>query len=304
MPKLEEVFKLSGVPTYTFVKPAEYDKLLVALRTPGRGVVVEGPSGIGKTTAVRRALEELRITANVSILSPRIPDDLEYIQNPPEIAMGSTIIVDDFHRLDQSTKEKIANFLKVLADTEETGTKLVIIGINRAGESLISVAGDIAARLDIIGFEINSDAKVSELVKKGEQFLNVKFTMSDDIVSAANGSFYLAQFLSHETCLTAGVLESPKDTRELAVSFEGVKDKVLTTLGQRFKTPVEKFAKGTRLRREGRAPYLQILKWLADSNEWSIRLDREVPKHRELRGSVGQVVEKGYLQQLIKAIMP
>jgi len=58
-PRLEEVFKLSGVPTYTFVRPVEYDQLRIALRTPGRGLVIEGPSGIGKTTAVRSALRDL-----------------------------------------------------------------------------------------------------------------------------------------------------------------------------------------------------------------------------------------------------
>ena len=46
---LEDVFKTSGTPTYTFVRPVEYTKLIVALRTKGRGLVVEGPSGIGKT---------------------------------------------------------------------------------------------------------------------------------------------------------------------------------------------------------------------------------------------------------------
>jgi len=45
-PKLEEVFKISGVPTYTFVEPGEYGKIIVSLRTPGRGMLVEGPSGI------------------------------------------------------------------------------------------------------------------------------------------------------------------------------------------------------------------------------------------------------------------
>ena len=59
-PKLEEVFKTSGVPTFTFVKPVEFDRLIVALRTAGRGLVIEGPSGIGKTTSVLKALEQLR----------------------------------------------------------------------------------------------------------------------------------------------------------------------------------------------------------------------------------------------------
>ena len=51
MPQVEEVFKTNGVPTHTFVRPKEYLQLQVGLRTPGRGVVIEGPSGIGKTTA-------------------------------------------------------------------------------------------------------------------------------------------------------------------------------------------------------------------------------------------------------------
>lgn len=33
---LEDVFKLSGVPTVTFVEPVEFERLVVALRTAGR----------------------------------------------------------------------------------------------------------------------------------------------------------------------------------------------------------------------------------------------------------------------------
>jgi hypothetical protein len=54
-PKLEDVFKINGVPTYTFVEPKEYNHLLMSLRAAGRRVVVEGPSGIGKTTAGRKS---------------------------------------------------------------------------------------------------------------------------------------------------------------------------------------------------------------------------------------------------------
>jgi hypothetical protein len=48
--QLHDVFVLSGIPQHTFVQPVEYTRLLVALKTPGRGVVIEGPSGIGKTS--------------------------------------------------------------------------------------------------------------------------------------------------------------------------------------------------------------------------------------------------------------
>ena len=61
--RVEEVFKISGVPTHTFVRPSEFSRLQVSLRTPGRGVIVEGPSGIGKSTAITKALEALGIVA-------------------------------------------------------------------------------------------------------------------------------------------------------------------------------------------------------------------------------------------------
>ena|ERR1017187_3519166 len=98
-PLLEEVFKLSGVPTYTFVKPTEYEKLLVSLRTPGRGVVVEGPSGIGKTTAETKALAVQGIEAKALKLTARKADDVKLIAALPEMKDTGVVIIDDFHRL-------------------------------------------------------------------------------------------------------------------------------------------------------------------------------------------------------------
>jgi hypothetical protein len=98
-PLLEEVFKLSGVPTHTFVKPVEYPKLLVALRTAGRGVVIEGPSGIGKTSSVVKALDELGLAPATLRLSARKRDDIDIIRELPNISSAGTVIVDDFHRL-------------------------------------------------------------------------------------------------------------------------------------------------------------------------------------------------------------
>ena len=74
----------------------------------------------------------------------------------------------------------------------------------------------------------------------------------------------------------------------------------LDRLAGTFYKRAEVFAKGKKLRREGRAPYLQILRWLSLSDEWTIDLDREMSKHPALRGSVSQVVEKGHLQNLLE----
>lgn len=169
--RVEDVFKISGVPTHTFVTPSNDTKLKVALRTPGRGVVVEGPSGIGKSTAVQRALQELHIESQVTTLSARRPSDLELIRDLPELGNIGIVIVDDFHRLNADDQGMLADYLKVLADTEDQKNKLVIVGINQAGIDLIRFSTDIVNRIDRIQFEQEPDAKIEELIKKGEEAL-------------------------------------------------------------------------------------------------------------------------------------
>ncbi len=136
---LEDVFKRSGIPTYTFVPPLEYEKLTVALRTAGRGVIIEGPSGIGKTTAVVNALRSLGQDQAALTLSARKKDDRDLIAEIPSMTNVGVVIIDDFHRLETEVKAQIADFLKVLADEERADVKLIVVGINRVGDTLVSL---------------------------------------------------------------------------------------------------------------------------------------------------------------------
>lgn len=298
--KLEEVFKIGGTPTYTFVHPIEYPALLVALRTPGRGVVIEGPSGIGKTTSITRALSELNLADRVVSLSARKPGDLELIRELPSMSDFGTVIIDDFHRLDDTTKQAIADLMKVLADEERQNAKVVILGINKAGEALVQFAHDLNNRLEVVRFEANPIEKVQQLVALGEHALNVDINVKSEIAEAANGSFYIAQMLSHQTCLDSGVLERRKDPYATRVSFELIRGKVFERLSRTFLARTQRFAQGTRFRREGRAPYLHLLYWLANCDEWSLSVNRAIRENQALRGSVTQIVEKGYLEELVR----
>jgi hypothetical protein len=232
--RLEEVFKVGGVPTHTFVEPQEYTRLLVALRTPGRGVVVEGPSGIGKTTAVERALESLGLAKNVPRLSPRRKEDVEYIENLPILGDVGAVIVDDFQKLSDASRAALADYLKSLADDERQGVKLILVGINNAGQHLIQFAHDLVNRIDIIKFESNPDNKVNELLAKGESALNISLNVREEVVRAARGSFYLAQMLAHAVCTRANILETCRAPTTTAVSFEGVKAEVWERLSLSF----------------------------------------------------------------------
>lgn len=274
-------------------------RLLVALRTPGRGVVVEGPSGIGKTTAVERALETLGIAKDVPRLSARRREDIEYIEALPALGNVGAVIVDDFQKLPDATRASLADYLKALADEEKRGVKLILVGINNAGQHLIQFAHDLVNRIEIVKFESNPDNKIEELLRKGETALRVSLNVRDDIVRAARGSFYLAQMLAHAVCARAGILQGAEAPVVTEVSFEGVKAEVWERLALSFRARCERFCRGAKMKSAGRAPYLHMLRWLAQSGDWLVSLPHAMRANPDLKGSVGQVVEKGYLASLL-----
>lgn len=295
---VEEVFKRSGVPDLTYVKPKEYTRLLVALRSPGKGVVVEGPSKIGKTTSVVKVLSEIDHTlpGTVTTLTARDAADREFIASIPSQTDLGIVIIDDFHRLEYSVRESISDFMKILADGERSDAKIVIVGINKVGESLLAIAPDLAGRIEVVKLGVNPPEKVRELVEKGCKALNVDFAAAESIVEASAGSFNIAQMICFEACISNDVIETAEEMTPIAASFISIRETVIDQLATTFHKKAEIFATGKRRRKEGRAPYLQILRWLSMSDEWTIDLDREISKNSELRASVGQVVEKGHLE--------
>jgi len=296
---LEDVFKTSGTPTYTFVKPSEYTKLLVALRTKGRGLVIEGPSGIGKTTSINKALKDVQLEASVLTLSARKKEDIELIKFLPEIGDIGIVVVDDFHVLTNDVKKSLSDFMKTLADEDSASAKLILIGINKAGDSLVSFSPDLNNRVDTIKFEANPDGKIEEMLSRGEEALNISINIKSGIIEQSNGSFHIAQLLAKETCICSDIIDNNSEKKQTDTSIETVKAKVHQELGRLFYQKARIFATGSKLRKEGRAPYLHLLNWLANSTDWSIQIDELLTHHPEMKLSIKQVVDKGFLTKLI-----
>ncbi len=301
MKQLQQVFTINGIPEYTFVEPKEYTDLVVALRTPGRGVVIEGPSGIGKTTAAVKAIQKTIGEEDVLILTPRKKEDRDYITKLPESRPFGTIVVDDFHRLSKTAKSDIADLLKVLADESDTQSKLIILGINKAGENLISFGSDLNTRIEIIVFGKNDDEKIKELLRKGEQELNIILNITKDIIQASSGSFYLAQMLAYYSCIGSKITDEQLNQTKVNTSFELVNGKVFEILKRKFHDRTISFARGSKLRKEGRAPYLQLLYHLSKSRDWLLNINQLVVEFSQLKGSISQIVTKGYLEQTINS---
>jgi hypothetical protein len=190
--------------------------------------------------------------------------------------------------------------MKVLADAESTTSKLILIGINKAGHQLVKFAHDLGLRLDIFRLEANPQEKIEELIALGETALSIKISQKSAIAHRAQGSFQIVQVLCHKLCVLSKVVETQPALKLLELPIDVVVEDVMVDFARQFKEAAMVFARGSKLRREGRAPYLHILRWLAESDEWSLDVSEALNTHQEQRASIGQVLDKGYLTALLE----
>ena len=188
-----------------------------------------------------------------------------------------------------------------LADQAEPRCKLVLIGINNAGQSLLVKSPDVLTRITVVQFERNPDESVEELISLGEQWLNIRIPDHQLILKEARGSFLLAQLICRAACDSAQLTVENRESEplELGIDLRKVIGTVLDDLGRQFADECRKFARGKKPKRAGRAPYLQCLRWLAEGYEWSIQLERAADLNPRYKGSVTQILKKNFLAQHI-----
>jgi TIR domain len=241
--ELHDVFKRSGIPTVTFVEPEDFDRLILSLRQPGRGIVIEGPSGIGKTSALRQALKNLEgdtTLARVPILNARQPDDVERLRALSSWHRG-TVAIDDFHRLEPALRDRIGNYVKYLGDAERDDLRIVLVGIPGTGQHLIEDSFDLAGRVDIFTLDKVKDEAILTMIAKGEQALNVSLDNKEDLVRAASGSLHVAQILSYEVCIQAGIFEKRPHRTPIASDVDAAVARALQDMGTKFRDLIVAF---------------------------------------------------------------
>jgi hypothetical protein len=155
-------------------------------------------------------------------------------------------------------------------------------------------------RVELVKFEKEIDSKISQIITLGEQALNVEITIRDEIINESAGSFYLAQMLCFEACLEQNIISNQRKNTPLLQSMKNVKSILWNKLGLKFQNACQDFAVGKKFRAHGRAPYFQLLRGLADSKEWTLDIRDFIRQNDSLKGSILQITEKGYLNDLIE----
>jgi MoxR-like ATPase len=104
---VEEVFVTEGVPQFTFVAPPNFTEILLDIRRPGKPVIIEGQSGTGKTTCIKKILERLGGGSSATYWTARDGAHVSAIAHLAATPTAGTFVIDDFHRLAQDIQTSL-----------------------------------------------------------------------------------------------------------------------------------------------------------------------------------------------------
>lgn len=283
--KLSEVFQTVGLPPYTYVKPSHYGEIRSDIEQQGKHLLIEGPSGIGKTCVVFKVFEELNLKEDedYQYISCRDDDVLEKIgkifgtNKDTSIERNFIVFLDDFHILDESYRNDLGDRLKSLSDevfTKNHTLKFILVGIPAAGSSVLAKAGDLGPRIGVYRFSTASDGEINLLINEGEVALNIIFEDRDIILSEAAGNFWLAQYICNKICSIRNVHLTSDQTQILTFDLLNIRARILAELATRFMDTAVAFSKGKKWRPGGNKPYLELLLALAKTPESVVSFDQ------------------------------
>lgn len=283
--KLNEVFKTVGLPPYTYVKPKHFGEVKSDITQEGKHLLIEGPSGIGKTCIVFKVFEDLSWQQDREFKYIGCRDDgasKEIDKFTQLAATGSVptprvLVIDDFHLLTQTRRSEVGSALKRMSDRifeQEAPAKVILIGIPTTGVSLLSEAYDLGPRLGTYVLNRASDTEINQLIDEGEQALNLLFEDRAVLLSESGGNFWLAQYVCNKVCAIQDVHETQDDPKIMTFDILGIRGRLMTELTQRYLPIARAIAKGKKWRPGGNKPYLEVLLALCKIPESVITFDQ------------------------------
>jgi hypothetical protein len=297
---LEEVFKTEGVPQETFVRPPNFLEVLVDIRQPKKPVVIEGASGSGKTTTLKKIIEKLRIGLQIEYLAARDSRDVLRIVGLINNPVSGAFAIDDFHRLPGDMQARIGELAKLSADSNPVAPfpKIIILGINKVGQSLLQFVPDATKRVSIHRIQSGTTKEIFELLSKGEESLNIKIVHKDQIFEEAKGDYWLTQRLAKIACLAAGVSETQEDETKVEFDLVPLRNRLGQSLQDGFRPAIDEFVRGNRFRPSNDA-YFRILQAVAEIGSSSTDLAVLANAKPKIKQTINNV-KSGRLHKLLQ----
>lgn len=288
--ELSDVFKTVGLPEFTYVEPRIYKKVALAVRQPGKHLIIEGPSGSGKTCMVFRIAQELGLKKSDDYQYLSASDDKNHqaiLTSAHDAAAGSgasLTIIDDVHFLSQNLRNELAKILKLCSDgvfVNDKSRKFVLIGIPAAASGLLLNVHDLGPRIGIYKMPQATDRELRDLIRDGQEKLRVDFPRPEGIIAEASNSFFLCQYICYEICYLNRVFDTQDETRTLSYRISEVRENLVTELTDRFEMPLLSWFKSVGKDQKKKSLILTLVRILGETGKSVVHLSEVVQRAGE-----------------------
>lgn len=291
--KVEEIFVTEGVPQFTFVPPPNFGEILIDVRRKGKPVIIEGQSGSGKTTCIKKIIEQIGGDTPVEYLSARRAEHVSKIDKVVRDGLEGMYVIDDFHRLGTDIQKGLADIAKCAAEEGEDTSlpKLILIGINQIGSELIQLVPDIAKRTGVHRIRPGDKKRIIELIERGCDQLRVTMPQPEEIFNECKGDYWLTQQICQSLCVMNQVFETQTGLTPLSIDISKAREIVVDKLRNAYYPAVKEFCRGRRFRPTN-DPYFKLLRTISSQASSFVDLDQLANSNPEVRGSINNIKAK------------
>jgi len=137
-----------------------------------------------------------------------------------EAKFSKFIVLEDFHYLPADTQKDMTFSLKALH--EKSKLTFIIVGVWREENRLITYNGDLTDRVFSVDVDDWSPESLREVIKAGEQLLNVQFssTFTDDLLAKCFNSVHIVQEVCRRCLRNAGIFQTQDTLTETGVGAD------------------------------------------------------------------------------------
>ncbi|MEF9387641.1 AAA family ATPase [Ralstonia solanacearum species complex bacterium KE056] len=131
-------------------------------------------------------------------------------------AQNACWVLEDFHKIDESEKDKLSQLMKVFMDLADDypDLKIIALGAVDTARQVVDYDPEMRNRVAEIQVSLMTEDEIAAIIAKGEKALNIKFGSEIKRVIArhTNGLASVCHHICLNMCNAAGVTETVKGT--------------------------------------------------------------------------------------------
>lgn len=203
-------------------------------------------------------------------------------------AAGLIWIIEDFHKVKNEERAKLADILKVFVDEANTYHSLKVVAIGAVGTAreMVNYSPDLSNRIAEIHIPLMTRNELEHILVKGEKLLNIQFdhTIHEEIIKLSNALAAICHQLSFSICYKHNIKVRQKVKRKIPGA--AIEEAVLDYLKQNSDSFKEILDKALKLR-EGKPDTKGILQALCfnDKDEMTKKEIAGFPGNKKAYGT-------------------